>query len=85
MLTFKRLLLFYWTILISVVRVIEGVPSLEREIRENILEDRAEIAALMRRFSRCLAKAVFDDNSEEALKLAALQTLSIVSYNFSDY
>ena len=42
-----------------------------------------KLAALMRRFSRRLA--VFDVDSEEALKLAALQNLSTVSYNFSDY
>ena len=39
----------------------------------------------MRRFSRRLAKTVFDVDFEEALKLAALQNLSIVRYNFIDY
>ena len=35
-LTFERLLLFYWIILISVVRVIAGVPSLEGDSTERL-------------------------------------------------
>ena len=35
-LTFKRFLHFYWIILISVVRVIAGVTSLEGDSRERL-------------------------------------------------